>query len=79
MAHSYDGLKKTEIEVGLDGYLSENATQFSEEQRLAPFYKTRGRGSPVKKEITSLSSDIDSTAKSVKRRITRAAEELLAT
>ncbi len=78
---SYDGLKKTEIVVGLDEYLSENAPQFSEEKRLAPFYKTRGRGSPVKKEtsLTSLASDIETTAKSVKRRVTKAAEELLAT
>lgn len=58
----YDGLKKTEIEVGLDEYLSENAIQFSNDKRLAPFYKTRGRGSPVKKEIISLTSDVDSTA-----------------
>jgi hypothetical protein len=76
---SYDGLKKTEIEVGLDEYLSENATQFSDEKRLAPFYKTRGRGSPVKKEMVALASDIESTVKSVKRRVTKAAEELLAT
>lgn len=81
MYYSYDGQRKVEIEVGLDEYLSQNASRFSDEKRLAPFYKTRGRGSPMKKatSVTSFTSDIESTAKSISRRVTRAAEELLAT
>ena len=80
-SHSYDGLKKTEIEVALDDYLTENAAQFSDEARLEPFYRTRGRGnhSPVKKEAASIVSDITDKAKVVRRRVTKAAEELLAT
>ncbi|KUJ11829.1 uncharacterized protein LY89DRAFT_623990 [Mollisia scopiformis] len=74
----YDGLKKTELEVALDEYLTQNASQFSSETRLAPFYK---RSSPVKKEPSTSSAlaEIDSKVKSVKRRVTKAAEELVAT
>ncbi|TVY46599.1 hypothetical protein LOCC1_G001827 [Lachnellula occidentalis] len=77
----YHGLKKTEIEVALDDYLRENADQYSGEARLAPFYKTRGRSesSPIKKEATSVMSDIESKLRTTKRRVTKAAEELLAT
>ncbi len=79
--HSYDGMKKTEIEVALDEYLTENASQFSSETRLAPFYKRRSESSPVKKESSTSSAlaEIDSKVKSIKRRATKAAEELVAT
>ncbi|TVY93779.1 hypothetical protein LAWI1_G000585 [Lachnellula willkommii] len=77
----YDGLKKTEIEVALDQYLRENADQYSGEARLTPFYKTRGRSesSPVKKELTSALSDVESKVRTTKRRVTKAAEEVIAT
>ncbi|RDL37556.1 Uncharacterized protein BP5553_04989 [Venustampulla echinocandica] len=77
----YPGMKKTEIEVALDDYLHEHSSQFSGETRLAPFYKTRGRSehSPVKKEVAPIGYDIETKARTVKRRVTRAAEELLAT
>ncbi|KAL2073764.1 hypothetical protein VTL71DRAFT_11090 [Oculimacula yallundae] len=75
----YDGLKKTELEVALNDYLTENASQFSSDAQLAPFYKGRGGSSPVKKEAASVVSDIESKVKSVRRRVTKAAEELLAT
>lgn len=75
----YDGLKKTELEVAIDEYLTKNASEFSNDTRFAPFYKTRGASSPVKKEAASLMSDLETKAKSVKRRVTKAAEELLAT
>ncbi|KAF4625080.1 hypothetical protein G7Y89_g13089 [Cudoniella acicularis] len=77
----YDGLKKVEIEAALDEYLKENSAQYSGEARLAPFYKTRGRGesSPVKKEFNSAGDDIESKVRPVRRRITKAAEELIAT
>ena len=76
--HRYDGLRKTELEAALDVYLTQNATKFLNESRLAPFYK---RSSPVKKEsMTSTAlAEIDSKVKSVKRRVTKAAEELVAT
>lgn len=72
-------MKKTELEVALDDYLTKNASQFSTDPTYAPFYKGRGGSSPVKKEASSVMSDIESKVKSVKRRVTKAAEELVAT
>jgi hypothetical protein len=79
MFHRYDGLKKTEIEVALDEYLTKNASQYSGEARLAPFYKRRSDSSPIKKEASSALSDAETKPKSVKRRVTKAAEDLVAT
>jgi len=65
----YEGLKKTEIEVGLDEYLVANATTYSSDPKLAQFYKTkRGFESPMKKE-TSLVEQVETKAKAVKRRV----------
>ncbi|KAH6722531.1 hypothetical protein DL95DRAFT_324623 [Leptodontidium sp. 2 PMI_412] len=75
----HDGMKKTELEVALDDYLTKNASQFSSDTQFAPFYKGRGGSSPVKKEASSAISDIETKVKSVKRRVTKAAEELVAT
>lgn len=49
-----DGLKKTELELALDDYLSENQT-YSLNPKAAPFYQSRSRatGSPLKKELVS--------------------------
>lgn len=77
--HRHDGMKKTELEVALDDYLTKNASQFSSDTQFAPFYKGRGGSSPVKKEASSAISDIETKVKSVKRRVTKAAEELVAT
>ena len=76
---SYDGLKKTQIEIALDDYLTRNSSRFSGEARLAPFYKRRSESSPVKKEASSAFLGIETKVKSVKRRVTKAAEELVAT
>ena len=75
----YDGLKKAELEVALDDHLTKNASQYSGEARLAPFYKKRSDSSPIKKEASSALSDAETRTKSVKRRVTKAAEDLLAT
>jgi len=77
----YDGLKKDDITVALDEYLRENADKYSGETRFSPFYKTRGRSesSPVKKEATSALSDVESKVRTTKRRVTKAAEEVIAT
>lgn len=74
-------MKKQDVEVALDEYLREHADKYSGETRLAPFYKTRGRSesSPVKKELSSALSEVETKVKSTKRRATKAAEELLAT
>jgi hypothetical protein len=78
---SYEGQKKTDIEAGLDEYLTKNAAQHSSDPRLAQFYKTRGRGdsSPVKREAASALSDPETKVKQVKRRVTKAAEDFLPT
>jgi len=66
---SYDGLKKGDLEVSLDEYLSENATQFSTDPKVAPYYNSRAKaiGSPVKKEAPEL--------KVAKRRATKAPQD----
>jgi hypothetical protein len=79
--HSYEGQKKTDIEVGLDEYLTKNAATYSSDSRLAPFYKTRrgGESSPVKKEASSILADAETKVKQVKRRVTKVAEDFLPT
>lgn len=77
---SHDGLKKTDLEVELDDYLTKNSSQYSSDSRFASFYnKRRSESSPVKKEASSALSEIDSKAKQVRRRVTKAAEDLVAT
>ncbi|KAI9054115.1 hypothetical protein LZ554_001286 [Drepanopeziza brunnea f. sp. 'monogermtubi'] len=77
--NEYDGLKKAELEIALDRYLVENIDRFSDDTRFAQFYKGKNGSSPVKKEASSAMSDFGAAVKSVKRRVTRAAEELVAT
>jgi hypothetical protein len=77
--HSYDGMKKIDLEVALDEYLTKNSSQFATDARFTPFYKRRSETSPVKKEASSTLSDVETKVKQVKRRVTKAAEELVAT
>ena len=68
---SYEALKKTELEVLLDEYISDNLDQFSLDPKLQNYFASRNRmsGSPVKKETLDLK---------VSRRRTRMAEEVVA-
>ncbi len=54
--HSYESLKKTELELTLDEFISENADQYSSDTKLQPYFASRARtaGSPVKKEAPEL-------------------------
>ncbi len=54
--NSYDGLRKGDLEVSLDEYLSEKAPQFSSDPKFAPYYASRAKaiGSPIKKEAPEL-------------------------
>ncbi|KAI0148764.1 hypothetical protein GGR57DRAFT_229047 [Xylariaceae sp. FL1272] len=72
---NYDGLKKSELELALDEYLSENATTFSTDPKLANYYASRARniGSPMKRDIEV---PIESKLKGSRRRATKALEEL---
>ncbi|KAJ9156403.1 Cupin-type protein [Pleurostoma richardsiae] len=69
-----DGLKKGDLEVHLDEYLADNASQFSSDPKLAPYYNSRAKaiGSPLKKE-----APVADAIKVAKRRATKAVEELL--
>ncbi|KAL8376439.1 hypothetical protein RB595_007501 [Gaeumannomyces hyphopodioides] len=70
---NYDGLRK-DLEATLDEYLADNSDRFATDPRLSPFYtqptRTRGLGSPVKKEAPEL--------KITKRRQTKVPEEVVA-
>jgi hypothetical protein len=69
-------LKKNEIETELENYLKNNPS-LATDTRVAPFYnKRRSESSPVKKEVSSALSDGEKAIKSVKRRATKAADEL---
>lgn len=72
-----DSSKKTEIETELIDFLESNP-QLSSDTRVAPFYKRRSdsTGSPVKKEASTALSDGEKAIKVVKRRATKAAEEI---
>ena len=61
----------------LEKYLASNPSLPSD-TRVAPFYNRRseGKGSPVKKEVASALTDGEKAIKSVKRRVTKAADEL---
>jgi hypothetical protein len=59
----------------LEGYLISNPS-LSNDTRVAPFFKRRTESSPVKKEVSNALSDGEKTVKSVKRRVTKAADEL---
>ncbi|GKT60490.1 hypothetical protein ColTof4_00619 [Colletotrichum tofieldiae] len=69
----YENQKKADLEVTLDEYLAENATQFSHNPKLAPYYNSRAKaaGSPVKREAP-LTDLVRSTTR---RRATRVIEE----
>ncbi|KAK4453754.1 cytochrome P450 [Podospora aff. communis PSN243] len=62
-------LKKNDLELQLDEYISDNASQFQSDPKLAPYFSSRARtvGSPVKKEAPEL--------KVSKRRATKAIED----
>jgi len=70
----FESLRKSELELTLDEYLSENATQFQSDPKLAPYFNSRARtaGSPIKREAP------DTTLKVSRRRNTKAVEEIVA-
>ena len=77
----HDGLKKTELELELEDFLVKNSSQYSGESRFANFYnnKRRSESSPVKKEApSSFLDDVETKTKAVRRRVTKAADEILA-
>lgn len=74
-ALSTDKLKKADLEVALDEYLSENQSRFGTHPKAAPYYQSRARaiGSPVKKELPPAAEP-----KVNKRRAAKVAEKTIA-
>ncbi|KAL3424100.1 hypothetical protein PVAG01_03381 [Phlyctema vagabunda] len=72
----YNGMRKVDLEIALDDYLTQNSTELSSDVRLQPYYKKRGDLSPVKRELSSTVGEGDTAAKRVRRRTTKVAEEL---
>ncbi|RDW80029.1 hypothetical protein BP6252_04667 [Coleophoma cylindrospora] len=72
----YDGMKKTDLELALDDYLTKNSTELSSDTRLQPFYKRRSESSPIKRETSTVMGDGETTVKRVRRRATKVAEEI---
>jgi hypothetical protein len=68
-------LKKTDIETELETFLKSNPS-LSTDTRVAPFFKSRSQSSPVKKEVSNVLSDGEKALKSVKRRVTKASDDL---
>jgi len=77
---NYESLKKADLETALDEFLTENAARLSSKSELAGYYNSRSKalGSPVKKDsaATAAKEDADKAVKTVKRRATKAAEEV---
>lgn len=88
--HSFESLKKSELELALDEFLTQNSAQFASDPKAAPFYssRTRAAGSPIKRELPSpwkrdmslpIKKDIDSPVekplKVPRRRTTRVTED----
>lgn len=72
---SYESLKKVDLEAALDRYLTQNATTFASDPKLAGFFQSqaKARGSPVKRESTD---DAAKPLRVARRRTTRAPEDL---
>lgn len=71
-------MKKTELEIAIDDYLT-SKPEMSTDTRVAPFYKRRNVDSltsPVKKEAAAALSDGEKIVKSVKRKVSKAAEDI---
>lgn len=88
--HSFESLKKSELELALEEYLTQNAPRFTNDPKVAAFYmsRTRTAGSPIKRELPSpvkkdismpIKKDIDSPMekplKVPRRRTTRVMED----
>lgn len=72
---SYEGLRKTDLELAIDEHLSENAARYQQDPRFTDYFKSRARagGSPVKKEVLVLAE-----SKVSRRRLPKPADEVVA-
>lgn len=90
---NFESLKKSELELALDEYLTQNSPRFASDPKVAPFYSSRTRavGSPIKRELPSpvkrdislpikkdLDSPMEKPLKVPRRRTTRVIEDAAA-
>ncbi len=72
---SYEGLRKTDLELAIDEHLSEHAARYQQDPRFVDYFKSRARagGSPVKKEVLVLAE-----SKVSRRRVPKPADDVVA-
>ena len=72
---SYETLKKSDLEAALDEYVAEHSSRFANRSDLSGYFNARSKalGSPTKKDVKE---EADKTLKVVKRRATKAAEDI---
>lgn len=68
---SFESLKKVDLEAALDRYLTQHASAFASDPKVAGFFasQAKARGSPVKRESVD---DAGRPLRVAKRRTTRA-------
>jgi hypothetical protein len=71
-------LKKVELEAALDDFLAENTERLSGRSELQGYYNSRSKalGSPVKRE--TVKDEADKALKVVKKRASKATEDIAA-
>ena len=77
---SYKDLKKSDLEAALDDFIAQHSSRFSSNSDLAGYFASRSRTltSPIKKEKETVKEEAEKGLKVVKRRVTKAAEEIAA-
>ncbi|OAA79708.1 hypothetical protein LEL_03194 [Akanthomyces lecanii RCEF 1005] len=77
---SYKDLKKSDLEAALDDFIAQHSSRFSSNSELAGYFASRSRTltSPIKKEKETIKEEAEKGLKVVKRRVTKAAEEIAA-
>ncbi len=72
--YSYEGLRKTDLELAIDEHLSEHTARYQQDPRFADYFKSRARagGSPVKKEVVLAESKVS------RRRVPKPADDVVA-
>ncbi|EHK41286.1 uncharacterized protein TrAtP1_004729 [Trichoderma atroviride] len=79
---NYDGLKKSELETALDEFIAGNSSRFNSRSDLSGYFNSRSKamGSPVKRESKEpIKEELEKGIKTIKRRATKAAEDLINT
>ncbi|KAH6627037.1 hypothetical protein B0J18DRAFT_157741 [Chaetomium sp. MPI-SDFR-AT-0129] len=73
----YENFRKTDLELAIDEYLSDNTTRYQSDPKFLDYFKSRARagGSPIKKEIPDLKPTSRRRAPKQVEEITPAAEE----